>query len=50
MPDLSSYISEPTQQRTAKLQNWICEHIDDDAFLQLCQDVEGAWVRIALGK
>ncbi|PLN81963.1 hypothetical protein BDW42DRAFT_193355 [Aspergillus taichungensis] len=50
MLDLSSYFSEPTQQRTAKLQNWICEHLDDDAFLQLCQDVEGAWVRIALGK
>ncbi|PLB41221.1 uncharacterized protein BDW47DRAFT_99720 [Aspergillus candidus] len=50
MLDLSSYLSEPTQQRTSKLQNWICEHIDDDSFLQLCQDVEGAWVRIALGK
>ncbi|PKY03170.1 hypothetical protein P168DRAFT_328238 [Aspergillus campestris IBT 28561] len=50
MLDLSSYLSEPTPQRTANLQNWICEHIDDDSFLQLCQDVEGAWVRIALGK
>ncbi|KAL4895240.1 hypothetical protein BDV59DRAFT_200478 [Aspergillus ambiguus] len=47
--DLSSYLSAPTKERTVQLENWICSHIRDDGFLQLCQDVEGIWKRIALG-
>lgn len=49
LSDLSSYLSAPTRERTIQLENWICAHIEDDGFLQLCQDVEGVWRRIALG-
>ncbi|RJE25270.1 hypothetical protein PHISCL_02420 [Aspergillus sclerotialis] len=48
--DLTAYLSNPTDERTAIIQNWFSNLIQDDAFLQLCQDVEGAWGRIALGK
>ena len=49
IPDLASYISAPTTERIARLENWICEHIQDDDFLRLCQDVEGVWKRVAFG-
>lgn len=49
IPDLTSYISAPTTERIARLENWICEHIQDDDFLRLCQDVEGVWKRVAFG-
>ncbi|KAL4922252.1 hypothetical protein BDW62DRAFT_172102 [Aspergillus aurantiobrunneus] len=48
--DLAQYISNPTKERTATLENWICTHLEDDNFLQLCVDVEGIWQRFALGK
>ncbi|KAF7590308.1 hypothetical protein BBP40_003001 [Aspergillus hancockii] len=48
--DLSSYLASPTTERTIKLENWICRSIEDDGFLQLCEDVEGIWRRFALGK
>ncbi|GIC88329.1 uncharacterized protein Aud_004723 [Aspergillus udagawae] len=47
--DLSSYLSAPTQERTARLENWICQNLDNDGFIKLCQDVEGIWGRIAFG-
>ena len=49
IPDFTSYISAPTTERIARLENWICEHIQDDDFLRLCQDVEGVWKRVAFG-
>ena len=49
IPDLTSYISAPTTERIARLENWICEHIQDDDFLRLCQDVESVWKRVAFG-
>ncbi|KAE8419112.1 hypothetical protein BDV36DRAFT_252548 [Aspergillus pseudocaelatus] len=48
--DLSVYMASPTADRTRKLDNWICRNIEDDGFLQLCEDVEGIWRRFALGK
>ncbi|KAL2835234.1 hypothetical protein BDW59DRAFT_156051 [Aspergillus cavernicola] len=48
--DLAQYISNPTKERTAILENWVCAHLEDDNFAQLCVDVEGAWVRLFLGK
>lgn len=48
--DLSSYLSAPTRERTTQLENWICTHLEDDGFLQLCQDIDGIWGRFALGK
>ncbi|RHZ62155.1 uncharacterized protein CDV56_108134 [Aspergillus thermomutatus] len=47
--DLSSYLSAPTHERTARLENWICQNIENDGFIKLCQDVEGIWRRIAFG-
>ncbi|BCS20703.1 uncharacterized protein APUU_21135S [Aspergillus puulaauensis] len=48
--DLANYISNSTKERTAALENWICGHLEDDNFLQLCVDVEGVWTRFAVGK
>lgn len=48
--DLANYISNPTKERTAVLENWICGHLEDDNFLQLCIDMEGVWMRFAVGK
>ncbi|KAL4873004.1 hypothetical protein BDV12DRAFT_161138 [Aspergillus spectabilis] len=48
--DLTKYTSDPTKERTAKLEGWICTHVSDNNFLQLCEDVEGVWRRFALGE
>lgn len=48
--DLTSYLSTPASERATLVENWICEQIEDDAFLQLCQDVEGVWKRVAFGR
>ncbi|KAL4955293.1 hypothetical protein BDW69DRAFT_182682 [Aspergillus filifer] len=48
--DLASYITSTTEARTARLEGWLCAHIGDDNFLQLCEDVEGVWQRVAFGR
>ncbi|KAL5046902.1 hypothetical protein BDW71DRAFT_207053 [Aspergillus fruticulosus] len=48
--DLAKYTSEPTAERTANLQAWLCAHLEDPNFLQLCEDVEGIAERFYLGK
>lgn len=48
--DFSVYLASPTPERTQKLENWICGNLENDGFLQLCEDVEGIWRRFALGK
>ncbi|KAJ6072960.1 hypothetical protein N7467_011045 [Penicillium canescens] len=52
MPEdyLARYITAPTPERVAFLENWMCELIEDDRFMTLCQDVEGTWRRFAFGK
>jgi hypothetical protein len=47
---LAQYLAAPTPERIAFLENWICELIEDDRFMNLCQDVEGTWRRFAFGK
>lgn len=47
--DLHTYTTSSTPTRTARLETWLCEHIQDDDFLRLCQDVEGVWKRVAFG-
>ncbi|KAL4972070.1 hypothetical protein BDW66DRAFT_155062 [Aspergillus desertorum] len=48
--NLAKYTSEPTAERTASLQAWLCAHLEDPNFLQLCEDVEGIAERFYLGK
>ncbi|KAJ6188496.1 hypothetical protein N7519_003404 [Penicillium mononematosum] len=47
---LSRYLSSPTAERIAFLENWMCDLIDDDKFLTLCEDVDGTWRRFAFGQ
>lgn len=47
--NLALYLASPTPERVAFLENWMCELIEDDKFMQLCQDVEGTWRRFAFG-
>lgn len=46
---LALYGSAPTQERITFLENWMCELIEDDRFMALCQDVEATWRRFAFG-
>ncbi|KAJ5173214.1 hypothetical protein N7492_005807 [Penicillium capsulatum] len=46
---LALYLSSPTPERVAFLENWMCELIEDDGFMRLCQDVEATWRRFAFG-
>ncbi|KAJ5287424.1 hypothetical protein N7478_003110 [Penicillium angulare] len=46
---LSTYLSTPTPERIELLENWMCELIEDDKFMELCQDVEATWKRFAFG-
>ncbi|RAH79312.1 hypothetical protein BO86DRAFT_155777 [Aspergillus japonicus CBS 114.51] len=47
--DLASYGSASTTERMQLVESWICRHVEDDAFLKLCEDVEGIWQRMKLG-
>lgn len=46
---LAAYLSFPNPERVQFLENWMCELIDDDGFMTLCQDVEATWRRFAFG-
>lgn len=48
--DLSSYLQTPNSERSALVESWVCQQLQDDGFLALCEDVEGVWRRIALGR
>jgi hypothetical protein len=47
---LAQYLFSPTTERIAFLENWMCELLDDDKFLSLCQDVDKVWWRFAFGR
>ncbi|KAJ5956035.1 hypothetical protein N7501_010314 [Penicillium viridicatum] len=47
---LAQYLSSPTAERITFLENWMCELIDDDNFMTLCEDVDGTWRRFAFGR
>ncbi|KAL4764120.1 uncharacterized protein BDW70DRAFT_157240 [Aspergillus foveolatus] len=48
--NLAKYTSEPAADRTASLQAWLCAHLEDPNFLQLCEDIEGIAERYYLGE
>ena len=48
--NLRLYQTTPASERSAQLERWICEQLEDDAFVELCRDVEGVWKRMALGQ
>lgn len=48
--DLSTYASLPDSRRHALVDTWICNQLEDDNFLKLCQDVDANWKRIFLGE
>jgi hypothetical protein len=47
---LAEYLAHPTAERLAFLENWMCELIEDEQFMTLCQDVESTWRRFAFGQ
>lgn len=47
--ELSQYVKSPTVERTVFLENWMCELIQDENFVTLCEDVEATWRRFAFG-
>ncbi|KAK2761741.1 hypothetical protein FQN54_001569 [Arachnomyces sp. PD_36] len=48
--DLSSYLQTPTPERSALVESWVCQQLQDDGFLKLCEDIEGVWRRVAFGR
>jgi hypothetical protein len=46
---LQSYASQPREDRLGIINQWMIEHINDDDFVVLCEDVWGCWSRIGLG-
>ncbi|OQE26788.1 hypothetical protein PENSTE_c005G08244 [Penicillium steckii] len=46
---LSAYLSSPNPERVQSLENWMCELVNDDNFMTLCEDVESTWRRFAFG-
>lgn len=47
--NLAAYTTLPTDERRTVINDWMMQHIEDDDFLTLCQDVWGCWRRIGLG-
>ncbi|KAI4124225.1 MAG: hypothetical protein LQ347_005816 [Umbilicaria vellea] len=47
--DLAAFAALPEAERLAAIDAEIVDCIGDDSFLQLCEDVEKSWKRIALG-
>jgi hypothetical protein len=48
--DFSEYINNSNTPRAALVDTWICNQLQDEAFMALCEDVETVWRRIAFGK
>ncbi|KAJ5923296.1 hypothetical protein N7454_008541 [Penicillium verhagenii] len=46
---LLAYLRAPEPERITFLESWMCELIEDDTFMALCQDVEMTWQRFAFG-
>ncbi|OCK98348.1 uncharacterized protein K441DRAFT_543983 [Cenococcum geophilum 1.58] len=47
--NLAAYTTLPADERRTVINDWMMQHIEDDDFLTLCQDVWGCWQRIGLG-
>lgn len=48
--DFSEYLKNSDSDRAALVDTWICDQLQDEAFMTLCEDVENVWRRIALGR
>jgi hypothetical protein len=48
--DLASYLAAPDSERSVLVESWICQQLENDGFLKLCEDLEGVWKRIAIGR
>ena len=46
---LADYAAQDEEDRVKALDNLICKCIQDESFVKLMEDVEGAWKRIGLG-
>lgn len=46
---LADYAAQAEEDRVKALDNLICKCIQDESFVKLMEDVEGAWKRIGLG-
>ena len=46
---LAEYAAQSEDDRVRALDNLICKCIEDESFVKLMEDVEGAWKRIGLG-
>lgn len=46
---LAQYLKSPTPERTEFLNTWMCDLIQDENFVTLCEDMEGTWRRFAFG-
>lgn len=47
--DFSAYLANPSADRSALVESWVCQQLESNDFLSLCQDVERVWKRIAFG-
>lgn len=47
---LKRYAEQNDETRMDALNRFIIDHIDDDNFMKLCQDVEACWRRTAMGR
>ena len=46
---LAEYAAQDEEDRVKALDNLICQCIQDESFVKLMEDIEGAWKRIGLG-
>lgn len=46
---LAEYAKQSDEARAKAIDNLICEYLEDENFVKLVEDVEGAWRRIGLG-
>jgi hypothetical protein len=46
---LGTYATQSVDDRATLIGDWMMQHIEDDSFLTLCEDVAGCWRRIGLG-
>ncbi|KAF2804712.1 uncharacterized protein BDZ99DRAFT_525536 [Mytilinidion resinicola] len=47
--NLASYATQAVDDRETVISDWMMQHIEDDGFMTLCEDVLGCWRRIGLG-
>jgi hypothetical protein len=45
----AEYAKQSDKARAEAIDNLICECLEDENFIKLAEDVEGAWKRIGLG-